>query len=247
MSTLYLAQMASGAATVSTGGLQSGINYILGELIQGSTLSQVINQISGGTYADYKDFQRDVSQDANAVQFTRSFIAARGTTGAGSVIAADLTTKTEDILNGKSAYTNSYTIISTTSSYTNIFGSGFAFPEIELNSYDISTDTLFKGKNITVLTHADASSSITTVDEAIEAISKIRSYYGAMQNRLEHVIANLDNTAENTQAAESRIRDADMAEEMVSYSAANIITQASQSMLAQASRGVDGVLKLLQT
>lgn len=281
LSTLYLAQMAAGATTVGTSSLQSGVNYILGELIEGNTLSQVINKVSGGAYADYKDFQKNVSKDTAAVQFTKDFIAARGATGAGSVIAADLSTETTDLLNGRSGYTNSYTIVSTTSSYTNIFASGFTFPDkgtatgvggggsgtggstyggdglklqvgslggqmVALNTYDVSTGTLFKGKNITVLTHAEASDSITIVDETIEAISKIRSYYGAMQNRLEHVVANLDNTEENTQAAESRIRDADAAEEMVSYSASNIITQASQSMLAQANRGTDSVLRLLE-
>ena len=87
---------------------------------------------------------------------------------------------------------------------------------------------------------------MTLVDEAISAISNVRSYYGAMQNRLEHVIANLDNTAENTQAAESRIRDTDMAEEMVTYSSANIIAQASQSMLAQANQSRNSVLSLLE-
>lgn len=65
-------------------------------------------------------------------------------------------------------------------------------------------------------------------------------------NRLEHTIANLDNTSENTQAAESKLRDTDMAEEMVEYSAANILAQAGQSMLAQANQGKQGILQLLQ-
>ena len=70
--------------------------------------------------------------------------------------------------------------------------------------------------------------------------------FGALQNRLEHTIANLDNVAENTQAAESRIRDTDMASEMVEYSKNNILAQAGQSMLAQSNQSTQGVLSLLQ-
>ena len=77
-------------------------------------------------------------------------------------------------------------------------------------------------------------------------VSEQRSKLGAIQNRLEHTIANLDNIAENTQSAESRIRDTDMAEEMVEYSKNNILTQAGQSMLAQANQSTQGVLSLLQ-
>ena len=91
-----------------------------------------------------------------------------------------------------------------------------------------------------------ATASITTVNDALEAVSKQRSDLGAVQNRLEHTIANADNTAENLQAAESRIRDIDMAEEMVKYSKDTILQQAAQSMLAQANQANQGVLSLLQ-
>ena len=80
----------------------------------------------------------------------------------------------------------------------------------------------------------------------IEKVSKQRSTLGAVQNRLEHTIANLDTSAENLQQAESRIRDVDMAAEMVEYSKYNILSQASQSMLAQANQSTQGVLSLLQ-
>ena len=83
------------------------------------------------------------------------------------------------------------------------------------------------------------------VFRAISCVSEQRSYLGALQNRLEHTIANLDNIAENTQSAESRIRDTDMAEEMVNYSKNNILAQAGQSMLAQANQSTQGV-SLLQ-
>ena len=88
--------------------------------------------------------------------------------------------------------------------------------------------------------------AITAVSGAIEKLSEQRSRLGAYQNRLEHTIANLDTSAENLQTAESRIRDVDMAAEMVEYSKYNILSQASQSMLAQANQSTQGVLSLLQ-
>lgn len=95
-------------------------------------------------------------------------------------------------------------------------------------------------------TYAKANATITMVQNAINNVSSQRSALGALQNRLEHTIANLDNISENTQAAESRIRDTDMASEMVEYSKNNILAQAGQSMLAQANQSTQGVLSLLQ-
>lgn len=90
------------------------------------------------------------------------------------------------------------------------------------------------------------SKAIKTVNSALESVSTTRSALGALQNRLEHTIANADNTSENLQAAESRIRDVNMAKEMVKYSKDNILQQAAQSMLAQANQSSQGVLSLLR-
>ena len=95
-------------------------------------------------------------------------------------------------------------------------------------------------------TYAKANSTITAVQDAINKVSSQRSALGAIQNRLEHTVSNLDNVSENTQSAESRIRDTDMASEMVNYSKNNILAQAGQSMLAQANQSTQGVLSLLQ-
>ena len=92
----------------------------------------------------------------------------------------------------------------------------------------------------------NAGQAMSQIQNAISMVSTQRSYLGALQNRLEHTIANLDNISENTQSAESRIRDTDMAEEMVTYSKNNILAQAGQSMLAQANQSTQGVLSLLQ-
>ena len=99
---------------------------------------------------------------------------------------------------------------------------------------------------LSVSTFTKAGSYMKAVQDAIEVVSKQRSAMGAIQNRLEHTIANLDTTSENTQSAESRIRDTDMASEMVTYSKNNILAQAGQSMLAQANQSTHGVLSLLQ-
>ena len=95
-------------------------------------------------------------------------------------------------------------------------------------------------------TEENATNAIDTISAAIQKVSDQRSALGAVQNRLEHTIANLDNVVENTTSAESRIRDVDMAEEMVEYSKNNILAQAGQSMLAQANQSTQGVLSLLQ-
>ena len=91
-----------------------------------------------------------------------------------------------------------------------------------------------------------AGNAMSAIQSAIEKVSNQRSDLGAVQNRLEHTIANLDTASENTSSAESRIRDTDMAKEMVTYSKNNILAQAGQSMLAQANQSTQGVLSLLQ-
>ena len=102
------------------------------------------------------------------------------------------------------------------------------------------------GNKVDLSTQDGAKKATTTIDAAIKKVSAQRGKMGAIQNRLEHTISNLDTAAENTQTAESRIRDTDMAEEMVEYSKNNILAQAGQSMLAQANQSTQGVLSLLQ-
>ena len=112
---------------------------------------------------------------------------------------------------------------------------------------DMSARSLGVDANkIDIATQDGAKKATTTIDAAIKKVSAQRSKLGAVQNRLEHTIANLDTASENTQTSESRIRDTDMAEEMVAYSKNNILLQAGQSMLAQANQSNQGVLSLLQ-
>lgn len=100
--------------------------------------------------------------------------------------------------------------------------------------------------SVSLGTQTGAQSAITTIDAAIKAVSAQRGTLGAIQNRLDHTINNLDTSSENLSSAESRIRDVDMAKEMVTYSKNSILQQAAQSMLAQANQQTQGVLSLLQ-
>lgn len=117
---------------------------------------------------------------------------------------------------------------------------------LEISVEDMSTAALSIGSDVKIDTLAGAEAAITTVDDAIKLVSNQRASLGAIQNRLEHKINNLDTSAENLQAAESRIRDVDMAKEMTEFTKNNILLQASQAMLAQANAQPQGVLQLLQ-
>lgn len=108
------------------------------------------------------------------------------------------------------------------------------------------TESAFTKAGIDISTQAAASKAITTINNAIEKVSAERSKLGAYQNRLEHTIKNLDTSSENLQASESRIRDVDMAKEMMAFTKNNILSQAAQAMLAQANQAPQGVLQLLR-
>ncbi|MCX4295984.1 MAG: flagellin [Lachnospiraceae bacterium] len=120
------------------------------------------------------------------------------------------------------------------------------------NKIIVSIDALdtrglgIRGLNVKDDSGAAATYAIDAIADAVAQVSAQRSLLGAVQNRLEHTINNLDNVVENTTAAESQIRDTDMATEMVKFSNNNILAQAGQSMLAQSNQANQGVLSLLQ-
>ena len=137
-------------------------------------------------------------------------------------------------------------------------GAGTITLQVGANSgQTIQLDMLNSGVNLSVVvgtisgtlgltTQSSATNAITKIQDAMDSVSAGRSYLGAMQNRLEHTIKNLDNSSENLQAAESRVRDVDMAKEMMDLSKKNILQQAAQAMLAQANQAPQGVLQLLR-
>ncbi|MBN1069236.1 flagellin [Clostridium botulinum] len=102
------------------------------------------------------------------------------------------------------------------------------------------------GKGLSVVSSEDANASVEAFDKALNKVSAERSKLGAIQNRLEHTVNNLGTSSENLSAAESRIRDVDMAKEMMNFSKNNILSQAAQAMLAQANQQPQGVLQLLR-
>lgn len=116
---------------------------------------------------------------------------------------------------------------------------------ITLKMVDATVDGIGLGQ-VDVTSHTSASASLSNIDAALAKVSEYRSSFGASQNRLEHATNNIKNTEENTQAAESRIRDADIAEEMQQFSVTNILAQAGESVLAQANQSLSNVLTLLQ-
>ena len=142
----------------------------------------------------------------------------------------------------------------------NLLDGTFTSKNLQVGTENINSDTIqisiTKMDAATILGSATISvggtsgdtarAAITTIKNAIISVSSQRADLGAIQNRLEHTIKNLDNVVENTTAAESQIRDTDMAAEMVKYSNNNILAQAGQSMLAQANQTNQGVLSLLQ-
>ena len=152
--------------------------------------------------------------------------------------------------NGKTSYTinKGYATVADTLSFNLHVGADADMT----NKITVDIDTMnssnlgIKGINVKDATGTAATYAIDAIADAVAKVSSQRSALGAVQNRLEHTIDNLDNISENTSSAESRIRDTDMAKEMVNYSKNNILAQAGQSMLAQANQSNQGVLSLLQ-
>ena len=159
-------------------------------------------------------------------------------------------TVTKATANGKTTYSidKGYATVADTLSFNLHVGADADMTNkinVDIDAMD-SASLGIKGLNIKDDSGNAATYAVDAISDAISKVSSQRSSLGAVQNRLEHTINNLDNVVENTTTAESRIRDTDMAEEMVNYSKNNILAQAGQSMLAQANQSKQGVLSLLQ-
>ncbi len=211
----------------------------------------------------------------DAGTYTITFASGAATSVAGSGLTAGTVAQDTSVA-GQTTYTISDTVNSVTSvvgSVTVYHGTGFAagttLGDNDLAITATKTDSIIQtGANqgdtmaiaigkmdadaldldstVKLDTQTDAASAITTVNNAINKVSTQRSALGAYQNRLQHKINNLDTTSENLSAAESRIRDLDMAKEMTNYTKNNILVQAATAMLAQANSAPQGVLQLLQ-
>lgn len=254
----YVGYLSGGGGAVTAAGIAAGMDRIFGELLSGKSFADTIRDTTGYTEAQAKalfsggdpalvDFVRQLSYNTNS-----------GGNGAGSIIAAGgLSAGGTNIL-GNTASVQAFQVgnVSQSSSSSSGGGKGGGQSEvilqvgtemgheIKFNLYRMNTAALgLQGSNTKT---ADAAKDmIDEVKTAIVYVSAVRTHYGAIQNRLEHTIKNLDNVVENTTAAESSIRDTDMADMMVEYSDYQILQQAGQAMLSQANHASDMVLGLL--
>ncbi len=218
------------------------INNVIGE--SGKQLSDVINEINSGSL-DAAQFVFDLANACNP--------GSGDLFGAGSLIASSLSSTgvMESTVSSKQAmYVKNIDSISSeegdeTVLYLQVGSDATQENQIGLKRFALSASALGIEETNT-RTPQESREAISQFKGALLNVSSMRSYYGAMQNRLEHTIRNLNNVVENTTASESQIRDTDMAEEMVRFSNNNILAQAGQSMLAQANQTNQGVLALLQ-
>ena len=263
LATAYMSWLAhdnTGSSEINSANIADGFNKILAEFQSGKTLDEAVQSLTGKTLSEVVSAFNSGSDDA--VAFARR-LAYNSGSGDGSIIASSLsvggidilgdTVKPEDIsvkigkVTEMTYVDDDPPIVLTPAANRISFHVGSDADmtnKIMVNLYEMNTVTIGIG-NLDVGTEDSATSGITLCGKAIKYVSQIRSYYGAIQNRLEHTVANLDNVVENTEAAESRIRDTDMADEMVNYSKNNILAQAGQAMLAQANSSTQGVLSLL--
>ena len=216
----------------------------------GSTVSYKTTTVKAMTDADNNSIDDDdssiISKDVAESKIKAELLTANNI---GTVNQA-ATVEDANTANGKTSYTihKGYATVADTLSFNLHVGADADMT----NKITVDIDTMnsanlgIKGINVKDASGTEATYAIDAIADAVAKVSSQRSALGAVQNRLEHTIDNLDNISENTSSAESRIRDTDMAKEMVNYSKNNILAQAGQSMLAQANQSNQGVLSLLQ-
>lgn len=327
LASMYLGYLAGGGGSVSASGIQAGVDKLLDEIKQGSSLDDAIKKLTNGQFQDTSDFEARFASYAGSgsnldtATFVHNLVAlVDGGTGGlvadfskaskmdmtkdnilpdGTKISTplfDLDTTKPEVAND---YPNGYTVLSGggrsnagTSPSGNAGGSGGSGGPggsggsggsgggsgggtggpggsgggtggttgnggliLQVGANAGQCIRLYIGNmsssgigltGISVMSHADAEQAITMAHNAVEKVSLQRTKLGAYQNRLLHTIDNADNMAENLQSSESKIRDANMAKEMVAYSKEDILMQAGQAMLAQTNQMTKGVLKLLQ-
>lgn len=249
LASAYIGYLANGGGNVTGQNIAAGMNKVFQSLLNGSTLDSALKQHTGMSESQIKSLF--TSGDMALTEFTRK-LAYHSKNGAGSVISNSLSSggAGQPII-GSGATGGNFQIgqidvdFSGGASKVRIQVGDEAGEYIEFDLYQMNTEAI--GLTDTNLkTIEDSVDAINSVKDAISYVSNVRSYYGAIQNRLEHTISNLDNIVENTTAAESRIRDTDMAKTMVQYSNMQILLQAGQAMLAQANHQSDGILDLLR-
>lgn len=248
LGTAYLGWLANGKGAVTGTNIAAGMDKIFADLLAGNSLSSTIQKHTGLTVDELN--RRFRNGNAELTEFVRK-LAYESKTGAGSVIAAGGLGVGPSSVLGTGALDQPFRIDPFQVSLD--FGGpamialqvgAEAGTHIEFELYKMNSQALGL-EDLNVRTTDEADLAIEGIKRAIHYVGNVRSQYGAIQNRLEHTISNLENITENTTAAESQIRDADIAEEMVGYSNSQILMQAGTSMLTQANQSSQLILSLL--
>lgn len=248
LGTAYLGWLANGKGAVTGANIAAGMDKIFADLLASNSLASAIQNNTG---IDVDELNRRFKNgNAELTEFVRK-LAYESKTGAGSVIAAGGLGVGPSSVLGTGALDQPFRIdpfqISIDYSGPEMIAlqvGAEAGIHIDVDLYKMSSQALgLEGMN--VKTTDDADLAIDGIKRAIHYVGNVRSHYGAIQNRLEHTINNLNNISENTAAAESQIRDTDIAEEMVGYSNGQILSQAGASILAQANQSSQMILSLL--
>ena len=255
LASAYIGYLAGGAGAVDGTTIANGMNEVFQEITQNkASLFGAISAATGGKITSQSGLESLFSSgNSDLVSFVRQ-LAFNSKNGSGSVIANSL--GDADIIGNNPLGDQEFYL---TDNPTKPTGKGIASTRgiqlmvgcdnesasiINVELFRMNTDSL--GLFTTNVLDQDSSrEAIEQVNNAIDELSSLRSYYGALQNRLEHTVSNLSNTIENLTAAESRIRDTDMAKSMMSYVRNSILVQSSQAMLAQANQQPSSVLQLL--
>lgn len=242
----YIGYLANGGGAVTDQGIAQGMDKIYSDLLTGKSLYSVLSAHTGGKVKDQASLESLFDNpDSNLVSFVRQ-LSVNSKGGAGSIVAGGLDKGGSSII-GSGATNPSFSVnkwsVGAAGRITFAVGNGDGnMLSVDLFRLD---DMGLRLSNTNLLTQEDANQAIASVDSAIDAVSQMRSHYGAMQNRLEHTYANLSNTAENLTAAESRIRDTDMAYAITEHVRNQILMQSGQSMLVQANQVPNSILSLL--
>ncbi len=274
LATMYLGYAVSakqGNTAVTAANIAAGLDALMTDMATNRhSLNQAIKELTD--YDGQRAFENAFKNaDAASLAFAKAFIQTRGDNGAGSLLGSLDQSEAQAFAGASSGGSyGSYNINPNYTQFANTLNAPYVPPEkdnavggesllylqvgsennednrIALKRFNISLDSLTEGNTFDIGSTQSARETIETVNVAGDNIASVRGYYGALQNRLEHTIRNLDNVVENTQSSESLIRDTDMAAEMVKYSNNNILAQAGQAMLAQANQTNQGVLALLQ-
>ena len=245
----YLGYLANGGGAVTSANIAQGMDKIFTDLLNGQSLESAIQKNTGISTSQLNNLFS--IGDQNLTEFVRKLSYA-SRNGAGSVITTGLDVGGSSLLGNNASALNQPFRIDPFKVTVNLSGPSDlglqvgAEPgqHIEIDLYQMSSRALGL-EDMNVRSTDDADRAIDQLKYAIGCVSNVRSQYGALQNRLEHTINNLNNITENTTEAESRIRDADIATEMVEYSNNQILMQAGASMLAQANQHSQLILSLL--